>query len=193
MQWVSGLNQIRSVPNVRAITILHVLDALKEGALSTLFPVIMLGVLGTTPSFMGMVNSSFALTAILGGPLVASAVHRLGYRIPIAVGTGISAALIVVLAAIPSPTSAFAAFALSGLPFTISSVAAATLLLLSTKDTHRARVVGTVGGIDAAVTAVGAVVAGLVATATGPLPVLAVAAGIHMILGPLVASRLREP
>lgn len=88
---------------------------------------------------------------------------------------------------------ALATFALSGLPFTISSVATSTLLLLSTDHTHRARVVGTVGSIDAVTTAAAAGIAGLVAAVTGPLPVLAAAATIQMILGPLIAKQLREP
>jgi MFS family permease len=183
--WREGLLELRINRTARAIATLQTLDAFKEGALSALFPVLMLGVIGTTPAFMGIVNSSFAVTALLAGPSVAFVVTRLGYRSPIAAGATASGLLLVTLIVVPTQNVALLTFFLAGFPFTISWVACGTLLLLSTPHSRRARSLGTLGSTYAATMLISATAAGLAAETVGPIPVLLFAAGLQVIAGPV--------
>ena len=134
-------------PTARGVAALQMLDACKEGALSGLFPVLMLGVIGTSSAFMGIVNSAFAVTALLAGPTIAFTVRRFGYRLPIATGTAVSGALLLALSLHPTPAAALGVFALSGYPFTIAWVAANTMLILHTTENFRARAVGGINSL----------------------------------------------
>ena len=182
--WIAGARVLVTQPSTRGVAALHVLDACKEGALTALFPVLMLGVIGTSPAFMGVVNSSFAVTAILAGPTIAFTVRRLGYRIPIAAGAGISGALLLALALHPTPTFALTVFALCGYPFTVSWVASNTLLLIQTRSDFRARVVGGINSLYAIIMLISAAASGIAADHLGVLAVIAAAAALQMIAAP---------
>jgi MFS family permease len=178
------LGEITTNRTMGAVATLQCLDACKEGALSGLYPVLMLGIVKTTPTFMGVVNSSFAVTAVLAGPLVAIVVRRFGYRIPIATGATLSGLLLLTLARIPTPNVAFATFLLAGLPFTISWVSCNTLVLITTPADRRARTIGTLGSFYAATMLFSAGTAGIAAQACGPIPILTIAASLQTLAGP---------
>ncbi|SDT42642.1 Transmembrane secretion effector [Microlunatus soli] len=182
--WLDGPRiTVTHVP-ARAVAVFQILDSIKEGPLSSLFPVLMLGTIGATAAYMGTVNSSFAVTAILAAPLVGIITRRLGYRWPIAGGAAISGGLLLLLAAVPNATTALAVFALSGFPFTISWVAANTWLLANTDATHRGRVTGTTSTLNAIATAVFAGIAGAAAEIVPVVTVIGVAALIQTLAGP---------
>lgn len=182
--WIEGLRVTAMRPHARSVAVFQILDSIKEGPLTSLFPVLMLGVVGSSAAYMGVVNSSFAVTAILGAPLVSVVTQRLGYRWPIAAGATISSGLLLLLAAWPSEPSALAVFALSGFPFTISWVAANTWLLTNTEDRHRGRVTGTISTLNAAATAAFAAIAGAAAETLPVSTVLTGAAVIEALAGP---------
>jgi predicted MFS family arabinose efflux permease len=182
--WIAGARVLVTQPSTRGVAALHALDACKEGAFTALFPVLMLGVIGTSPAFMGVVNSSFAVTAILAGPTIAFTVRRLGYRIPIAAGAGISGALLLALALHPTPTFALSVFALCGYPFTVSWVAANTLLLIRTKSDFRARVVGGINSLYSILMLISAAASGIAADHLGVLVVIAAAAALQILAAP---------
>lgn len=177
--------------NVRArgLVLLQILDAVKEGPLTALFPVLMLGVIGATSGEMGTANSAFAVTAIVAGPLVGITVRRLGYRLPIILGAAIANSLIVVLAIWPSTPMALVAFCLSGLPFTISWVSTQTWLLLSVPNSVRGRIVGTSGAVYAAVLLAAMLSAGILAEEIGVRWVIGAAAAIS-VAGLIAVNRL---
>ncbi len=160
----------------RAVVAFQLSDAVKEGALSSLFPVLMLGVIGAGPTFTGLVNSSFALTALVAGPTVGVITRRLGYPLPVITGAVTAAALLLVLAIWPSRATALAVFALSGFPFTVSWVAAAALLLIRTPPDARGRVVATTNTLYSAVTLLSALAAGAAVPAISVPTVLTIAA-----------------
>lgn len=159
----------------RAVVTLQLCDAIKEGALNSLFPVLLLGVIGAGPIFTGLVNSSFALTAVIAGPSVAAITRRFGYPSPIIAGATIAAVLLLCLAIWPTRAAALGAFALSGFPFTVSWVAAATLQLIRTPPETRGRVVATSNTAYATTMTLSAVAAGAAAPAIGAPTVLAIA------------------
>lgn len=162
------LAMLRRSRRVRGLVLLQILDAIKEGPLSSLFPVLMLGVIGATSGQMGLVNSAFAVSALIAGPVIGSVVRRLGYRLPVLLGAAISNGAIVVLAIWPSLPLALIAFVVSGLPFTISWVGGQTWLLLSTPLSLRGRIVGTTGAIYAGVSLVAMLASGVLAEWFGP-------------------------
>lgn len=166
----------------RAVATLQLCDAVKEGALSSLFPVLLLGVIGAGPTFTGLVNSSFALTAVIAGPSVAAITRRLGYPVPIIAGAAIAAVLLLWLAIWPTRAAALGAFALSGFPFTVSWVAAATLQLIRTPPETRGRVVATTNTAYATTMTLSAVAAGAAAPTIGVPTVLAVAATTQLTI-----------
>ncbi|HWM03779.1 MAG TPA: MFS transporter, partial [Actinophytocola sp.] len=168
---------------------LQLLDALKEGPLSALFPVLMLGVIGASAGEMGLANSAFAVTAVIAGPFVGLTIRRLGYRVPVVLGAAIANSLIVVLAIWPSTPMAFVAFFLSGLPFTISWVGTQTWLLLSVPDSARGRIVGTSGAAYAAVLLGAMLGSGVLADAIGARWVIGGAAAIS-VAGLVAVNRL---
>lgn len=180
---------LRTNSRVRGLVLLQLLDALKEGPLSALFPVLMLGVIGATSGEMGTANSAFAVTALIAGPIVGATVRRLGYRLPVVAGAAVANALIVVLAVWPSTAMALVVFALSGLPFTLSWVSTQTWLLLTVPETSRGRVVGTSGALYAAILLVTMLAAGALADLAGVRWVLGVTAGLA-VAGLLAVDRL---
>lgn len=183
--WVDGLRVTLTHRPARSVAVFQILDSIKEGPLTALFPVIMLGTIGSTAAYMGAVNSSFALTAILGAPVVSIITRRLGYRRPIAAGAIICGALLLVLACQPNRTSALLVFALSGFPFTIAWVAASTWLLANIQPSHRGRVTGTTSTLNAAATATFAAIAGAAAEILPATVVIGIAATVQMIAGPV--------
>lgn len=191
--WLDGVRELRANRTTTAVTAVQLLDAVKEGALTALFPVLMLGVIGVSPAYMGAVNSSFAVTAIVAGLAVPAVVRRFGYRWPIAVGVTCSGVLIVLLGVLPLPIVALGAFFVSGFPFTISWVAANTLLLIGTAERHRARTVGAVGSLYAAVMLIAAAAAGVAASEFGTPAVLIVAASFQIVAGPIFVLILPRP
>ncbi|MDT8914983.1 MFS transporter [Amycolatopsis sp. PS_44_ISF1] len=180
---------VRTNARVRGLVLLQLLDALKEGPLSALFPVLMLGVIGATSGEMGTANSAFAVTAVIAGPVVGITVRRLGYRLPVVAGAAIANALIVVLAVWPSTPMALVVFALSGLPFTLSWVSTQTWLLLTVPETSRGRIVGTTGALYAAILLVTMLTAGALADVVGVRWVLGATAAAA-VLGLLAVERL---
>ncbi|MFC6082475.1 MFS transporter [Sphaerisporangium aureirubrum] len=162
------LAMLRRSRRVRGLVLLQLLDAIKEGPLSSLFPVLMLGVIGATSAQMGLVNSAFAVSAVIAGPVIGTVVRRLGYRLPVLLGAAISNGAIVVLAIWPSLPLALIAFVVSGLPFTISWVGGQTWLLLSTPRSLRGRIVGTTGALYAGVSLVAMLASGVLAEWFGP-------------------------
>ena len=159
---------LRRSRRVRGLVLLQLLDAVREGPLSSLFPVLMLGVIGATSGQMGLVNSAFAVSAVFAGPVIGTVVRRLGYRLPVLLGAAISNGAIVVLAIWPSLPLALIAFVVCGLPFTISWVGGQTWLLLSTPLSQRGRIVGTTGAIYAGVSLVAMLASGVLAKWFGP-------------------------
>ncbi|CCH29556.1 MFS transporter [Actinosynnema sp. NPDC047251] len=172
---------MRTNARARGLVLLQLLDAVKEGPLSALFPVLMLGVIGASSGEMGLANSSFAVTAIIAGPIVGLTIRRLGYRLPVVLGAAIANALIVVLVLWPSTPMALITFCLSGLPFTISWVGTQTWLLLSVPDSVRGRVVGTSGAVYSAVLLTTMLGAGALADIIGVRWVLGVTAAVSVI------------
>jgi MFS family permease len=134
-------------PRARGLVLIQVLDAVKEGPLSALFPVLMLGVVGATSAEMGLANSAFAVSAVIAGPLMGLVIKQLGYRLTVAGGALIAHSLIVILAIWPSFPMAIVVFVLSGLPFTLSWVGGQTWLLLTAPRTMRGRAIGTTGAL----------------------------------------------
>ena len=192
--WLAGARLVVTQPTARGVAALQMLDACKEGALSGLFPVLMLGVIGTSSAFMGIVNSAFAVTALLAGPTIAFTVRRFGYRLPIATGTAVSGALLLALSLHPTPAAALGVFALSGYPFTIAWVAANTMLILHTTENFRARAVGGINSLYSITMLTSAGLAGLAADHLGVLSVIAAAAGLQVLAAPafLLLTRREE-
>jgi len=182
---------LRASVRVRGLVLLQVSDAIREGPLTGLFPVLMLGVIGVTSGQMGLTNSAFAVTAIIAGPLVARTTRRLGYRLPVIAGAALTNAMFVALAVWPSWPLAFIVFFVSGLPFTISWVAGQTWLLLSVPDTFRGRVVGTTNAVYSTVLLATMLAAGALADRVGARWVIGTAAALAvcavLIVDPLIS------
>ncbi|MEW9555113.1 MFS transporter [Nonomuraea sp. NPDC050783] len=179
------LAMLRRSRRVRGLVLLQLLDAVKEGPLSSLFPVLMLGVIGATSGEMGLVNSAFAVSALIAGPVIGTVVRRLGYRLPVLLGAAISNGAIVALAIWPSLPLALIAFVVSGLPFTISWVGGQTWLLLSTPLSLRGRIVGTTAALYAGVSLVAMLASGVLAEWFGPRWVIGL--GSFIALAGLIA------
>lgn len=191
--WLAGLHELRRNSTAAAVATLQLLDAAKEGALSALFPVLMLGVIGMSPTFMGVVNSSFAVTGVMAGPLIPLILRRCGYTWPIAVGATVSGLALLAMVLLPVPGVALVAFAVSGLPWTVSWVSCQTLLLVSTAPYCRARTVGTIGSLYSAATLISAAATGFTASAFGTTTVLMVASGVQIAAGPVFWMMRRTP
>lgn len=181
--WVDGIRELRRNVDTRAVAGLQALDAVKEGIVSTVFPVLMLGVIAASPAAMGLVNSSFAITAVLVAPFIPWIVKRSGYGCAVSVGAVITGFVMFPLVFWPSLWLALATFLVSGAPFTVSFVSSNTLLITSVRESHRARAVGMMATIYAALMLATAAIAGLAADAIGVLPVLGVAATLQVLAG----------
>lgn len=174
--WWDGIRELRRTVDARAVASLQALDAVKEGIISTVFPVLMLGVIAASPAEMGLVNSGFAITAVLVAPFIPWLVKRAGYGRAVGMGAVIAGLVMFPLVFWPSLWLALATFLVSGAPFTVSLVSSNTLLIASVRESHRSRAVGMMATIYAIFMLVSAAIAGLAADASGVLPVLGVAA-----------------
>ena len=92
--WARGWLVVSTGRDRRAVVVLQLADAVKEGTLSALFPVLLLGVIGAGPAFTGVVNSSFAVTAVVAGPVVGLVTRRFGYPGPMITGAVVAAGLL---------------------------------------------------------------------------------------------------
>lgn len=190
--WLDGLRTAAATPVPRAVAVLQILDAVKEGPFTSLFPVLLLSTIGASGAYLGVVNSSFAVTAVIGACVTARVIARCGYRRPIAVGTTLSGLLIVLLASMPSAPIALASSLLSGFPFTVSWVAANTWLLIDVPPTHSGRVTGTISSVNAAATAAFAAVAGVAAEVLPVTTVIGIAATVQALAGPIFIAMTRH-
>lgn len=172
---------LRQSHRARGLVLLQVSDAVKEGPLSALFPVLILGVVGASSAEMGLANSAFAVSAVIAGPLLGLVVRRLGYHLTVLGGALIAHLLIVALAFWPSFPMAVVAFVLSGLPFTLSWVGGQTWLLLTAPRTLRGRVVGTTGAIYSGVLLITMLVSGALAEVCGVQLVIGVSATLAIV------------
>lgn len=178
---ITYLQLLRRNPRVRGLVLLQVLDAVKEGPLTALFPVLMLGVVGATSAEMGLANSAFAVSAVVAGPLVGVAINRLGYQLTIVGGAFVASSLIIVLVVWPSFPMAVIAFLLSGLPFTLSWVGSQTWLLLTAPRSMRGRVVGTNGAIYSGITLIAMLSSGFLAELVGVRWVIGVSTAVAVL------------
>lgn len=137
---------------IRGLVLFQAFNAVKEGPLSALFPVLMLGVVGASSTEMGIANSAFAASAVIAGPIIGLVTNRLGFQLSIVGGAAVANTLSILMVIWPSFPMALVIFFLSGLPFTVSWVGGQTWLLASTPKRMRGRVVGTSGSISSGVT-----------------------------------------
>ena len=127
-------------------------------------------------------------------PLIPFIINRLGYRTPIAIGASLSGVLLLILAIFPSPWTALVTILLSGFPFTVSWVAANTVLLLTAAPPFRGTTVGTVNSAYAATSLIAVLIASVAAEYVGAIAVLVVAAGVQSPPDQSSSrSRLRKP
>ncbi|MDK1358935.1 MFS transporter [Arthrobacter sp. zg-Y1219] len=175
------LKLLRRNPRVRGLVLLQILDAVKEGPLTALFPVLMLGVVGATASEMGLASSAFAVSAVLAGPLMGTVIKRAGYHLPVIAGAAVAQSLIVVLVIWPSFPMALIVFFLSGLPFTVSWVGSQTWLLLTAPLAMRGRVIGTSGAIYSGVLLTTMLGSGALADIVGVQWVIGAAAAVAVL------------
>jgi MFS family permease len=174
-----GFRVLRADPHLRAVSVLQLLDGVKEGALTSLFTVFMVGVVGAGAALVGTTNAIFAVGALVAAPLIPAVVRRWGYRAPIALGAVVSAAVLVPMLLRPGAPTALWGFALAGVPFTVSWVAAGTLLLLHAPGDRRALAVGSANAVWSAAMLVSAALAGFLGDRFGAVPVLLVAFAVQ--------------
>lgn len=179
-----GLWLLWSNRHLRAVSVLYAVDGAKEGVLSSLFAGYMISVVGAGAGWIGLTNGVFAIGALCAAPLIPVMVKRWGYRWPIAVGASVSAAALLPMLLVPSQGTALLGFALAGLPFTVSWVAAGTLLLLAAPEGRRSGAVGSSGAVWAAAMLAGAAVAGPLGDGLGLSSVLLVVTVVHLMAGP---------
>lgn len=172
---------VRQNRRVRGLILFQILDAVKEGPLSALFPVLMLGVVGASSAEMGLANSAFAASAVIAGPLIGTVVKRFGYRLTVLGGAAVANILIVILVIRPSFPIAAVVFFLSGLPFTMSWVGGQTWLLLTAPKVMRGRVVGTSGAVYSGLSLITMLGSGALAEAIGAQWVIGIAATVAIV------------
>jgi predicted MFS family arabinose efflux permease len=190
-QWREGLALAASEPTLRVIVVVAALTALGEGVMGTLFAPFVRVELNGSGADYGAILSAQAVGGIVAGFVAAAVGHRFCARALFAwgaVGFGVIDLMLFLYPLVSDALwPAFAFIVIVGLPGAVMLAGMTTLLQTSSQDSHRGRVFGAIGAVQAAASMGGIVVAGVLGEAVGIMPILAVQGVMYVIAGSYAA------
>jgi MFS family permease len=192
--WLAGLAVIGSDRRLVGGVAVGVLLSVAQGMFVVLFVVFVLRRLGGGAGEVGVLRGVQAIGGIAGGLVLGAVAGRFAPRSLVAVGCfGFGAVCLAVWNG-PAVTTAaplyLVLFAVVGVPIAAAMAGLTTVLLGSTPDEFRGRVMSTLVVADASAQAVGTLLAGVLAGVVGLLPLLEAHAGLGLAAGAVALATL---
>jgi Na+/melibiose symporter-like transporter len=195
-EWADGLRLLAHQRALRVIMIFVLVTCFGEGIMSTLFAPFVRSVLHGSGGAYGAISSAQAIGGIAGGLLAAAFGHRARAAELLGWGAVAFGAIDLVMFLYPlawvAVWPAAVCMVIVGLPGALSLAGAMTLLQRDTADSHRGRVFGALGAVEAVALVAGTFAAGYLGQAIGIIPVIAVQGGGFLAAGLLVLVTLRQ-
>jgi Na+/melibiose symporter-like transporter len=193
-EWREGLALASRHPALRVILVVAALTALGEGIMGTLFaPFVRVELHGTGADY-GAILSAQAVGGIIAGFVAAAVGHRFSARALFGWGAFCFGVVDLMLFLYPIVTDAlwpaFVFIVVVGLPGAVMLAGMTTLLQTSAHDSHRGRVFGAIGAIQAATSLCGVVLAGVLGDVVGILPILALQGVMYVVAGCYVIAAM---
>lgn len=182
-----GLRAIRERRVVTVVFAVAAMAALGEGVMGTMFVVWVKEVLGGGVAEVGWLMSGQAVGGVIGGLTAGQVGRRISAERLFGASLLVFGLLDLALFNFPRVVDAFlvgyAIIALVGIPAALSQASRATLLQRDVPDHLLGRVFGTLGTAGAALMLAGALVAGAIGAAVGPLLLLNIQGGAYAAAG----------
>jgi Na+/melibiose symporter-like transporter len=203
-EWRDGLVFASQQPALRVILVVAALTALGEGVMGTLFAPFVRVELNGSGADYGAILSAQAVGGTVAGFVAAAVGHRFPARSLFGWGALCFGLVDLMLFLYPLLTDAlwpgFVFIVVVGLPAAVMLAGMTTLLQTSSHDSHRGRVFGAIGAIQAATSLCGVVLAGVLGDVVGILPILALQGVMYVLAGcyviaamPRTAATLTRP
>jgi MFS family permease len=193
--WLAGFAVIRSDRRLVGVVAVGALLSVAQGMFVVLFVVFVLRRLGGGAGEVGLLRGVQAVGGIAGGLVLGTVAGRFAPRTLVAAGCFGFGTICLALWNAPALTTAaplyLVLFAVIGVPIAAGLAGLTTVVLESTPDQFRGRVMTTLVVADASAQAAGTLLAGVLAGVVGLLPLLEVHAGLGLAAGVVALAALR--
>jgi MFS family permease len=192
--WLAGLAVIRSDRRLVGGVAVGTLLSVAQGMFVVLFVVFVLRRLGGGAAEVGLLRGVQAVGGIAGGLVLGAVAGRFAPRTLVAAGCfGFGAVCLAIWngpVLSTAPPLYLVLFAIVGVPIAAGLAGLTTVLLGSTPDEFRGRVISTLVVADASAQAVGTLLAGALVGIVGLLPLLEAHAGLGLAAGLVALATL---
>ena len=182
---------------LRVIAGFTLVTTVGEGIMGTLFAPFVHDAVHADASVYGLIVSAQAVGGIIGGLVAAAAGDRFRPERLFGWGAAWFGAVDLVLflypLAYPVAWPAVVCMLVVGIPGAFSRAGSTTLVQRATQDSHRGRLFGALGTLQAFAVVVGLVCAGFLGEAVGVIPILAIQGAGYLLAGLVVLAVLRPP
>jgi MFS family permease len=198
VEWREGISVMFAEPVLRALAAFALLGAIGEGLLSALFVPWVSEILHGDEAAFAAILSMQAIGGLIGAFVVGRFLNNVAPGILLGVGTLIFAAIDLVIftypLVLPIVLPALILMVVVGIPIAALGVGNTTLQQTFTTDSHRGRVVGLFGTIQALGTVSGLIFAGFFGNTIGIIPLMSVDSFLYAAGGVIVLyTVLRGP
>ena len=184
VEWREGIQIIRKEHVISTLFIVLMLMNFGGIMIDPLYPGFIEAIVGAGPQAFGWLMTVHAIGGILGGVLLSQMGQGLPATRLLAWGSIAGGIIGLVMFNLPILAVTFAASFISGLPSVATSTAADTLVLTSTPEAYRGRVIGALSTTIALVSLVSVVgLAGVLGELLGIVTMLNVASGLNILAG----------
>jgi MFS family permease len=163
----AGFGAVRRESRVLLLVLILAATTVVIGALDLLFVATAIDLLHLGEAWAGFLYAAFGLGGVIGSVATVALVGRRRMTPALAAGGSLYTLPISAIGVVPAPFSAAALFAVSGIGFSIATVAGRTLLQRVTQEALLARVFGVLEGLTMFALAIGSVLAGTLIAAFG--------------------------
>ena len=195
--WLAGLAVIRSDRRLAGGVAVGALLSVAQGMFVVLFVVFVLRRLGGEAGEVGLLRGIQAVGGIAGGVVLGTVAGRFAPRTLVAAGCFGFGAVCLAIWNAPALTTAaplyLVLFAIVGVPIAAGMAGLTTVLLGSTPDEFRGRVMSSLVVADASAQAFGTLLAGGLVGVVGLLPLLQAHAGLGLAAGAVALVTLGPP
>ena len=193
-EWLAGLAVIRGDRRLVGVVAVGGLLSVAQGMFVVLFVVFVLRRLGGGAGEVGVLRGVQAVGGIAGGLVLGAVARRLSPRILVAAGcAGFGVVCLAIWngpAVSTAPPLYVALFVLVGVPIAAGMAGLTAVLLGSTPDEFRGRVLSSLVVADVSAQAVGTLLAGALTGVVGLLPLLEAHAGLALLAGGVALAML---
>lgn len=184
-EWREGLRQVTASRDLRVLFVTMNVTSLGGCLVDPFFVPFVKDRLAAGPQAIGLLSTTVAIGALLGGVIAGNVAGKLAPRWAVGLVTMLVGGMMIAVYQQTTFEVALALLFVMGVPLVVSNVASATLLQRVTPDAYRGRVYGALGTTNALMGVTAVLASGALGGLVGVVPMLT-AAGAITVLGGLV-------